>query len=1630
MTIIPGTLRSRMLWAGVIPLGVAAVVLMFVEPRLVRKAADQDLRDIAGRIVNGWEAFDILARSPEELQRAVLLSAAAPSIRSAALLRRSDGLVLAASQQRWIGRTFADPGQGDGYPSAAEILPDPAQTAGPFTRYEDRVFRITLPLRIIDRQFPAGNELEALAFIEFDRAETEAHSRALLRPIIWGGFATAIILIAVAQTAIIAGVARPLEKIAWLARRGTKLDLSGFHARRDEIGFLVRSLHAAQEQAAEERSRLEQSRAQVLDILEGFGDPVAMMDRGHNLTYVNRAARMRLGWDESAIGTPMEPRVVESGLGDFRALVERAVATPAEVISGEVEVWGKRMVRESATLSVRALPEAEGEPKILLHLHLTTERKLAEAALREREEIFSAIVEQAPDAIALAEIRTGKFAEFNRQAHSMLGYTRAEYAEFGIGDIEANFPPEQVQRILGEFLTIGHGTIETRHRHRDGRLVDVIVTMRCLKIRGTDYVAAIWRDVTEAKQKEAQRRELSLVVEQIPVSIVITDLDGRIEYTNSYFTTLTGYSARHALGCNPRFLKSGLTAPAVFAELWSTLRQGKIWHGEVVNRAKSGALLVESVTIVPLADEQGRITRYVSLQQDITERRRAETALAESETRFRDLFELAPLPLAYSSGQGEIIGLNRQFTKIFGYRRTDLPTVARWFERAYPEPNYRKNRIDEWEHAVRQRDADPGATIALTSEITCLDGSTRIADVSGVSAGGGMIVAFVDLTERMKAEARIRQLSRAVEQAPLSVIITDLDGRIEYVNPHATVASGYESGEILGRNPRMFRSEETPSAVFTEMWARLKRGEVWRGELVNRRKDGSTSIEDVVVAPITDGGSRITNYVALKTDVTAQREAARALAESEARYRLIAENTSDAIWLFDLGQRVFTYVSPSCLRLLGYPPAELVGRGISAVLAPSSTAAAERHIEERIAAFLAGDQAALHLVRVYDLRHRDGRIVRGEVVSTLLTDAAGRPHQLLGISRDVTERENAALELRASRDRLLAAESIAKLGHWEVDLATGAVRMSAEARSIYEIGPDEAPVTLERMMQQVHPGDAPAVLPACRHALQTQTDHVSTHRLKSKSTGCRYVEVKLCFQGGTEAEMPRVFGTTQDVTSSKVAELELHGLVKELRVMHEIAQFLDHARDDLGELVAGIAGLLPGIVPDSDAMQATVEIDGLRRTRGAPGACADAASVEIRINDQPAGSITMGYVAAALAEPTEVTVRDLETLKDIARSIGHALSAKRARTALERFNADLEDKVRLRTAELASRQREMQGLLHSIPDLVLHLRSDGTVVHCHRSHDSATLAAMADPAKQPVVQNETLRAVCAELGARVVQTCVGTAETVLEHNSRSVHVELRAAAVSNTEFVVFVRDISARKQQEADAAAMFERERQVSEMKTRFVSVASHEFRTPMAAAMGSAELLQNHYERLAAPKRAELFGRIQTAMQRMTAMLDDILTMSRLDAGRVAPAFVQGVVDEIRAGDRDAHRFALETAGGAGSFSSDPKLLHHVLSNILSNSARYSPRDTEVTIRIQLGPILARIEIADRGIGIPEADLPRIFEPFERASNVGSIKGTGLGLSIVKRMTEMLGGRVAVESAVGQGTRFILDLPVRPAAP
>lgn len=237
---------------------------------------------------------------------------------------------------------------------------------------------------------------------------------------------------------------------------------------------------------------------------------------------------------------------------------------------------------------------------------------------------------------------------------------------------------------------------------------------------------------------------------------------------------------------------------------------------------------------------------------------------------------------------------------------------------------------------------------------------------------------------------------------------------------------------------------------------------------------------------------------------------------------------------------------------------------------------------------------------------------------------------------------------------------------------------------------------------------------------------------------------------------------------------------------------------------------------------------------------------------------------------------------------------------------------------------------------------------------------------------------------------------------------------------------------EDDLKRALQQEKELHQLKTNFVSMVSHEFRTPMGVIMSSSQLLQRHLNRLPEQERNELLDSITSSVRRMTELMEEVLVLSRVEASDAAlkpepvdlAALCHSLTDELLSATR--HRCPIELQFSAANEAvADKGLLRHILGNLVSNAVKYSTAGELVKLRVAQENEFAVFTVEDHGLGIPAADQPRLFQAFYRAENVGNVPGTGLGLTIVKRCVELHGGEISFRSVENQGTTFLVRLPV-----
>jgi PAS domain S-box-containing protein len=265
---------------------------------------------------------------------------------------------------------------------------------------------------------------------------------------------------------------------------------------------------------------------------------------------------------------------------------------------------------------------------------------------------------------------------------------------------------------------------------------------------------------------------------------------------------------------------------------------------------------------------------------------------------------------------------------------------------------------------------------------------------------------------------------------------------------------------------------------------------------------------------------------------------------------------------------------------------------------------------------------------------------------------------------------------------------------------------------------------------------------------------------------------------------------------------------------------------------------------------------------------------------------------------------------------------------------------------------------------------------------------------------------------------------------RRLNTELEAKVEERT--VILKEALTRLEQSQKELSEALDKERELSEIKSRFVSMASHEFRTPLSAVLSSASLVGKYTTTEQQGNREKHVNRIKESVKHLNDLLEDFLSLGKLDEGKVGADFVpcnlpdriRDTIDEVRGLVKEGQQVIYEHKGPE-TITTDPKLLRNIMINLISNGVKFSDQNGKIQVNSRVADNVATIEVKDQGIGIPEEDQQHLFSSFFRGRNAQNIQGTGLGLHIVKRYTDLLGGTIQLQSTVDSGTTITLSIPV-----
>ena len=541
----------------------------------------------------------------------------------------------------------------------------------------------------------------------------------------------------------------------------------------------------------------------------------------------------------------------------------------------------KRFVKKDSTVIwtevvSRLKVNDKGQPQFLLSMiRDISELKNVKEESKQNEIKFQQMFDKNPNPMYVFEPDSLKFLMVNEAAIYKYGYSEDEFLKMTLKDIR---PPEDLE-ILNNNLNSNDSPLNSseniRHRKKDGSIMLVKLSAQSINYNGGIARVITVIDVT---QKVADKKNLVAEIAKHK-SLIESTSDAIFSLDRNY--CYTSFNSAHAMVMKNLYDADIEIGKSIF--LYQTVDEDMQKSKENIDLALNGEQIVDisisgqsslmqryfEVVHNPIYDENGNVTGVSVFVRDITELREAALQLSKREKEYKLLFTEDLTGDVIATIDGKIILCNSKFLQIFGFNSEEEAhnTSA---DLLYKNPSDRNKLIQRIKEERKLENVELEMVRRDGKEIIVLENIVGQFNKEGEIEK--LISYVIDITEQKIAFDKVKQLSKAVEQSPVTIVITDTDGNIQYINPRGIELTGYKIEELLNKNPRILSSGEKSKEEYTELWNTIKSGNEWRGEFHNKKKSGELYWEMASISPIVNEKGIITNYLAVKEDITERKK--------------------------------------------------------------------------------------------------------------------------------------------------------------------------------------------------------------------------------------------------------------------------------------------------------------------------------------------------------------------------------------------------------------------------------------------------------------------------------------------------------------------------------------------------------------------------------------------------------------------------------------------------------------------------------------------------------------------------------------------------------------------------------------
>ncbi len=888
-----------------------------------------------------------------------------------------------------------------------------------------------------------------------------------------------------------------------------------------------------------------------------------------------------------------------------------------------------------------------------------------------------------------------------------------------------------------------------------------------------------------------------------------------------------------------------------------------------------------------------------------------------------------------------------------------------------------------------------------------------------------------------------------VENGPLGIAVTNLDFKFLKVNTTICNLLGYSAEELLAMTIEDISHPDDYGNDF-QQFNLLLTGKISFYTMEKRfiKKDNSILFCRLTANLNKDINGKPIYSIGYIENITEQKNSLQKISEIEERYKAIHNMSGEFIYIYDLKGN-FIEINEAAEKRLGFTNEELKNVNIRSLIVNDDDI---KLLDNRLSELIKGNK--ITATESYKIKNKYGEFLEIESnVSLLHKDE--KPYAFIGIARDFTERNRIYSELKKSKElyKLLVEN--------QTDFI---VKVDPEGSFLYVspsycefFGKSENELLGKKFFPFVHDDDIKNTRSAFQASLKPPFATYVEQRAFTK-LGWRWLAWAHKAVLDDMGKVTAVLGTGRDINYKKLAEIEvlkneeryketinfLPVSVYEFDINKNITFLNKKAKDLTGlsdeEVFSSNLNPLDYIVPSN------MEYAGKSLERVlVKGELVNGTEYKIRHKNGMETNV-LANTAPIYNNGKIVGVRgaaiDINELKKIEEKLRE--SEEKYRNLFEKnFSAVIVSDINGNIIDCNQAFAEMLGLANvssakkmNIKDLYGDLEYREKIEELLRSNGEIKNYAF----RMKNIRGETKYIIG---NAAVDYDDNGEIKTIRKYLTDNTEKEIAQQKLENyknhLETVVHKRteqlklELEKQKIAEEIIQKAFQKEKELNELKTSFISTASHEFRTPLTSIRLYTDLIAMMGKEINEIELKNYIEHIQTSVKNMTTLINDVLTLSRTDTGKIyfTPSvidlhrFSENILSEIKDICSPKHTLIFNYKTSRNKFLLDEKLLRHIFLNLLSNAVKYSPNGGTVSLEINIDNNLILFIFSDEGMGIAENELINLFEPFYRTSNSQAIEGTGLGLAIVKRSVELHGGTIEINSYLNKGTKFYVRLPI-----